>query len=253
VGTVLAQFDWRGRMQYAYVYPRVLLAFPRQSYLNLYAYRDYVRVFEEEFGPARTATTPGAFTGRAERSAHYRGFTLEAGTAPSRVLSVSALCDRSWDNLDYDLGAGRFPRVSPAALIDPEAPLDPGTADYSLLQASLVVQPTEALRVSGSWEHGRLTRDDTDRDVFDQQLSSLRVEYAFSRDTWLRGRLDHDSLDGRMFQQLVFGWTPRPGTAFYLGYDETGEWSDTQPRRYARRERKVFAKLSWAFRSRLAR
>jgi hypothetical protein len=251
--TLLVQFDGRGRMQYAYVYPRLLLAFPRQGFLNLYAYKDYARVFEEEFAPARSATRPGAFAGRAERSTDYHGFTVEAGTAPSRSLSLQVAYDRSWDNLDYDLGAGRFPRVSPGALLDPDAPLDPGPADYSLRAATLALRPTEALRVSGSYEHGRLTRDDTGLDVFDQRLASLRAHYAFTRDAWLRARLDYDSLDGRMFQQLVFGWTPRPGTALYAGYDETGEWSLGPDRRYTRRDRTLFAKLSWAVRTRLGR
>ncbi|MGE0453209.1 MAG: hypothetical protein AB7O37_01485 [Vicinamibacteria bacterium] len=60
VNTLLAQFDWRGRMQYAYVYPRLLLTFPRQSSLNLYGYTDYVRVFEEELGAARSGGRLGA-------------------------------------------------------------------------------------------------------------------------------------------------------------------------------------------------
>ena len=249
--TLLGQFDWRGRMQYAYVYPRVLLTLPRQGFLNLYAYRDYLRVFEEEFGPPRSATQPGAFAGPGERSTRYHGFTVEAGTAPWQSLSVSVAYDRSWNNLDYDLGAGRFPRVSPGALLDPEAPLDPGPADSSYLTASLALQPTEALRVEGRYEHGRLTRQDTRRDVYDQHLASLRVQRAFGRDTSVRGRLDYDSLDGRMFQQVVFAWTPRPGTAFYLGYDETGAWSEGPRPRYARRQRTAFVKLSWALRTRL--
>jgi len=62
-----------------------------------------------------------------------------------------------------------------------------------------------------------MIRDDTGREVFDQRLASFRLHYAFSRDVWLRGRLDYDSLDGRMFHQAVFAWTPRPGRGFYLG------------------------------------
>ncbi len=251
VETSLVQFDWRGRMQYSYFYPRVLLAFPRQSFLNLSGYKDYARVFEEELGPSRSPTTPGAFVGPAERSSDYHGFTIEAGTAPSQRVSVSAVYDRSWDNLDYDLGAGRFPRVSPGALLDPDAPLDPGPADSSFVSATLALQPTEALRVAASYEHGRLTRDDTGLDAFDQHLTSLNLQYAFSPFTWVRGRLDYDSLDRRIFRQVVFGWTPRPGTALYLGYDETGEWSEGAPARYARRRRSVFAKLSWSQRTRL--
>ncbi|MBI4881586.1 MAG: hypothetical protein HY812_18295, partial [Planctomycetes bacterium] len=54
--TTLVQFDWRGRSQYAYHFPRVALNFKRQTFLQLAAYYDYARLFEEEFGARRTAT-----------------------------------------------------------------------------------------------------------------------------------------------------------------------------------------------------
>jgi hypothetical protein len=256
VDTTHVQFDWRGRMQYAYTYPRLLLTFPRQGYLNLSAYEDYQRVFEEEFGPARTAGRPGAFAGpRGERSSFYGGFTVDGGVAPSQRLSLSALYDRSWGNLDFDLGAGpRYPRVSPAALADPKAPLDPGPGASTSMAATLAWQPTAALRLSGTWERSRLTRDDTGRVAYDQSLASLRAQYAFSRFASLRGRIDYDSLDRGTFAQAVFGWSPRPGTALYAGYDETGDFLEAaapaRASRYARRTRTVYGKLSWAFRTR---
>jgi hypothetical protein len=256
VDTTLVQFDWRGRMQYAYTYPRLLLTFPRQGFLNLSAYQDYQRVFEEEFGPGRTAGTPGAFAGpRGERSSFYAGFTIDGGIAPSQRLSVSALFDRSWGNLDFDLGAGpRYPRVSPGALADPDAPLDPGPGASRSVAATLAWQPTAALRISGSWERSSLTRDDTGRVAYDQGLASLRAQYAFTRFASLRGRVDYDSLDRGVFAQAVLGWSPRPGTAVYAGYDETGDLTEpgapAHASRYARRTRTVYGKVSWAFRTR---
>jgi len=243
-------------MQYAYTYPRLLLTFPRQGTLNLSVYQDYQRVFEEEFGPARTAETPGAFAGPSgERSSFYGGFTIDGGIAPSQRLSVSALFDRSWGNLDFDLGAGpRYPRVSPAALADPGAPLDPGPGTSRSLAATVAWQPTAALRLSGSWERSSLTRDDTGRVAYDQGLASLRAQYAFTRFASLRGRLDYDSLDRGVFAQAVLGWSPRPGTAVYAGYDETGDFTEpgapARASRYARRTRTVYGKVSWVFRTR---
>jgi hypothetical protein len=245
LNTGLAQFDWQGRMQYAYLYPRLVLNLRRQSYVHLSAYRDYLRVFEEEFGPGRSPGHPGTFAGRPERSTVYGGVTLEAGTAPSRAFSLRALLDRSWNNLDYDLGAGsRFPRVSPGALIDPHAPQDPGPADSSYAYGAVVYQPAEALRLTLQYERQRLRRQDTDRLVFDQGLTSFRGQYALSRFGWVRGRIDHDSLEGRLLAQLTLGWTPRPGTALYAGYDETGFW---QGRRLSRT---FFVKASWSGRFR---
>jgi hypothetical protein len=255
VDTTLVQFDWRGRMQYAYTYPRLLLTFPRQGYLNLSGYEDYYRVFEEEFGPPRTAARPGAFAGpRGERSSFYGGFTIDGGVAASQRLSVSALYDRSWNNLDFDLGAGpRYPRVSPGALADPAAPLDPGPGDNLSVGATLAWQPTEALRLSGTYERSRLTRHDTGRVAYDQSLTSLRAQYAFSRFASLRTRLDYDSLDRGLFAQAVMGWSPRPGTAVYAGYDETGDFTAPgtpfRASRYARRTRTVYCKVSWSLRT----
>jgi hypothetical protein len=244
--TGLVQFDWQGRLQYAYAYPRLLLNLRRQSFVHLAAYRDYLRVFEAEFGPPRTATTPGAFAGpSAERSTLYHGFSVEAGTAPSRALSLRALVDRSWNNLDYDLGAGpNYPRVSPGALLDPAAALDPGPADSAYALAAVVYQPAEALRLSVQYERSHLRRQDTARLVFQQNIASFRGQYALSRFAWVRARLDHDSLDDRVLRQLTFGWTPRPGTAVYAGYDETGFW------RGQRLARTVFLKASWSGRFR---
>ncbi|MET0554297.1 MAG: carbohydrate binding family 9 domain-containing protein [Vicinamibacteria bacterium] len=246
--TTLVQFDWRGRMQYAYTYPRLLLTFPRQGYLNLSAYQDYQRVFEEEFG--RPFAGP-----RGERSSFYGGFTVDGGVAPSQRLSVSALYDRSWGNLDFDLGAGpRYPRVSPAALADPGAPLDPGPGASESVAATLAWQPTEALRLSGTWERSRLTRDDTGRVAYDQSLASVRAQYAFTRFASLRARLDYDSLDRGVFAQAVLGWSPRPGTVVYAGYDETGDFTEpaapARASRYGRHTRTVYCKVSWALRTR---
>ena len=250
INTALIQFDWRARAQYGYTYPRLLLAFKRQTHLNLSAYRDYVRVFEEEFGPGRTPVRAGAFIGDPERSSWYHGFTLDAGTSPSQAIRFSAIYDRSWNNLDYDQGAGRFPRVSPAALLDSSAALDPGPANSTYFSATTTLQPTPSLRLSLAYERSRLTRQDTGLDVYRQHLVTSRALVSISRFVWIRGRLDYDSLDRRMFHQAVVAWTPKPGRAVYAGYDETGEWSESAtPRgvlKYARRGRTLFVKASWS-------
>jgi hypothetical protein len=250
INTTLAQFDWRARMQYAYFYPRLLLAFKRQTYLNLSAYRDYARVFEEEFGAARTTSSPGAFLGASERSTWYHGLTLDTGTSPTRSITAGFVFDRSWNNLDFDRGAGRFPRVSPAALLDAKAPLDPGPADSRYLGLRATWQPSALARLTLSYEASRLTRQDTGLDAYRQRIASGRLLVSLSRFLWIRGRVDYDSLDRHMFHQLVLAWTPKPGRAIYAGYDETGEWmSGPEPRAplsYARQGRTIFVKASWS-------
>ncbi len=87
--TVLTQYDWQGRRRYGFHFPRLLLNFKQQTFLNFYLYCDFMRLFEEEFGPQRTATRPGEFAGASERSTVYKGFVIEAGTAPSKKYDLN--------------------------------------------------------------------------------------------------------------------------------------------------------------------
>ncbi len=219
--TFLEQFDWRGRRQYGYHFPSLLLNFKHQTFLNFYLYRDFLRLFEEEFGPHRTATRPGAFAGASERSTVFKGLVIQAGTAPSKKYSFKASIDNAWDQFDFDFGAGqKFPRVSPAALVNPNAPLDPGPGKALNMTASATYQPIDALRVSLDYTKSRLVRNDIKRVAFDQNLYSLRTNYYFTRFTFARTRLDYDTMIANVRGQFLLGWTPNPGTALYMGYNE---------------------------------
>ena len=85
------------------------------------AYADYLRLFEEEFGVP--------FSGSPERRTVYTGYYAQLDSTPSRAWSGTLVPPHSWNTFDYDFGGGpKYPRVSPAALADPAAPLDPGPA-----------------------------------------------------------------------------------------------------------------------------
>jgi hypothetical protein len=223
--------------------------------LNLYAYNDYVRFFEEEFGPKRSATQQGAFYGDPERSTFYRGFSVEGGTSPNKKYSFSVSLDRAWDFPDYDFGGGpRYPRVSPAALADPNAPLDPGPGSTFYLTGSAAYQPADALRISLDFTKSKLTRNDTRLVAFDQNLYTLRSNYFFTRFIFVRARLDYDSLIGNIRGQFLWGWTPNPGTSLYIGYNEDLNLNGFSPitnapeRGLRRNRRTFFIKLSYLFR-----
>ena len=215
------QFDWRARMQYSFQAVRAQFNLRRQTYLKADIYEDYQRVFEEEYGPKRTASRPGAFVGEPERSTRWKGYTLEAGTSPTKKYAAAVILDQSWKAFDYDLGNGpRFPRVSPAALLDPAAPFDPGKGDTLDLNLNFSWQPTDSLRLSLGRVSSRLLRLDTMRTAYYQQLYSLRSAYQFTRSTFVRARADYDTLRSNLSSQLLVGWTPNPGTAFYAGYND---------------------------------
>jgi hypothetical protein len=253
--TFLTQFDWEGRRQYGYHYPRLLLNFKRQTFVNFHMYRDFMRLFEEEFGPQRTATRPGAFAGEPERSTVYRGVVIEAGTSPSKKYSFSFNIDNAWDYFDFDFGAGpKFPRVSPAALADPNAPLDPGPGKSLNMTASATYQPADGLRIAFDYTKSRLVRNDNKRVAFDQNLYSLRANYYFTRFTFGRMRIDYDTMIANVRGQFLLGWTPNPGTALYLGYNDDlnydgyNSFTNRFEPGWERNRRVFFIKLSYLIR-----
>jgi hypothetical protein len=251
VNTIHVDCDWQGRMKYGYLYPRILLSFAKQSYVNVYGFVDYQRLLEEEFGPRRTATQQGAFSGEPERTTIYKGFSLEAGTTPIKQLTACIGVERAWGKFDFDFGyRPRFPRVSPAALEDSHAPLDPGTGLTLDISASVICQANEMLRISLGYTKSRLLREDTKRVAFDQNIVALGTTYQFSHSSFVRLQGEYESMLGRIRAQLLLGLTPSPGTAFYIGYNEDLNYNGYNPSTQAyerglfRNSRTFFLKIS---------
>jgi hypothetical protein len=99
-----------------------------------------------------------------------------------------------------------------------------------------------------------LRRDDTHQLAFDENVVSLKATYQFTRFIFARGRVDFDSLATNYKGQFLFGWTPTPGTAFYVGYNDdlthhgfspfTGQLEPG----FRRNGRTFFIKMSYLFR-----
>jgi hypothetical protein len=250
-----ANFDWRGRSQFLNTNSQINFSFPRQAYLGLGFQKGYERLFEEEFGPKRTATRSGAFLGDAERSTYrniYYGF---AGMTPSKAYSFDVEAVYTQGAFDFDFGSlPRFPRVSPAALLDPNAPLDPGPGNELSLYSTFTYKPTDTLRLSLGYTKDRLVRNDTKRVAFDDNIFELRGTYQFTRFTFARARVDYDTLAANIRAQFLLGWTPSPGTAFYIGYNDDLNYNGYNPftGRFEpdlrRNNRGFFIKMSYLFR-----
>jgi hypothetical protein len=132
--------------------------------------------------------------------------------------------------LDYDFGAGpKFPRVSPGALIDPNAPQDPGPGNNVHIESNLSYQPTNALSLSLDYTRDSLARRDTRKLAFVENIYTLRGTYQFTRFLAARARIDYDSLGSSVRGQFLFGWTPNPGTAFYVGYNDDLNFNGFNP------------------------
>ncbi len=219
--TVAAQFDWKGRTTLAYVWPRAAFNLPRLTSVNIGPFVDYQRIFEEEFGPKRSATRAGAFSGAGYRETVWHGFAVAWTTTPDRRWKTSGSIAWSWHVFDYDFGGGlRFPRVSLAALANPRAPLDPGKANSFGGALAVEWTPTAAMRLDASYTRSRLTRNDTGLLAHDENLWSAQTVYRFGRFASVRLRADYRTSVGSLRPQLLAAWTPNPGTAVYAGYND---------------------------------
>ena len=192
-----------------------------------------------------------------ERSAPRRDVYFYVETVPSKKYSFFIFTIYRMGQLDFDFGTENpdFPRVSPAALaFGQEAPLDPGAGDELTVEASANYQPTDALRLSLGYNKQRLSRRDTDLVAFDDNIYTLRGTYQFTRFWFARARVDYTSLGRRARGQFLLGWTPNPGTTFYVGYNDDMNRNGLNPFSgelepgLRRNGRLFFIKMSYLFR-----
>ena len=131
---------------------------------------------------------------------------------------------------------------------------DPGPGSELSANLGLSYHPTNSLSLSLSYNKDRLVRRDTDRVAFDDNIYSFRSTYQFSRFVFVRARIDYDTLSSNARAQFLFGYTPNPGTAFYVGYNDdlvrngfspfTGQLEPG----FRRNGRTFFIKMSYLFR-----
>ncbi|HEX8423282.1 MAG TPA: DUF5916 domain-containing protein, partial [Pyrinomonadaceae bacterium] len=214
--------DWQGNLQNWNDEFQFGLNFQRQTFFRVGYNGGYERVFESEFGANRTATRAGAFAGEnSERGAYLKNVFAYGASTVNKQIYFFTFFGYRWGQLDYDFGnLPKYPRVSPAALADPDAPLDPGAGNLLQYELNLDYKPTSALSSSLTYIKNRMTRRDTRLVAFDTNIVTLRTTYQFTRFISLRARVDYDSLAANARGQFLLGWTPNPGTAFYAGYND---------------------------------
>ena len=237
-------FDWQGRDRLVNNEVELHFNLQRQGSLAIGFETGYERLFEDEFGASREANPACVITNtctfsssRDERSTPTHKIYIVAGATPTKKLTFLSVVRFSGGDFDFDFGAGpRFPRVSPVAIAARNAaaqgicsgtpvpavcnaPLDPGPGSMFSMDATAGYQPTASLNFSFSFTKQRLRRDDTRLVAFDDNILSLKSTYQFTRFVFTRARVDFDSLASNIQGQFLFGWTPNPGTAVYVGYN----------------------------------
>jgi hypothetical protein len=270
-------YDFQGRNQMWEWEFQNQFNFKNQSYIGIGYERAYERLFEEEFGAIRLPAGPGRPDGRpgrffgpdSERSSHKNHYFFYAGTRPSQQWQIEYYTNYRDGAFDFDFGAGpKYPRVSPAALLFREAiaaglcpsasicraPLDPGAGGLLEMGLYVLYQPISPLRLTLDYTRNRLRRYDTGLTAFDVNLVTLRGTYQFTRATFTRARVDYDSVRRSLQGQFLLGWTPNPGTAFYLGYNDDTTYNGYNPfsenleQGFRRNGRTFFIKMAYLFR-----
>jgi hypothetical protein len=249
-------YDFQGRIQNWESEFNMELRLRRNGYFGLAWEPAYERILEEEFGPKRTATREGAFYGADdERSVQKNHFFIYGGAQPTKKITFSARAVYRMNHLDLDFGGGRrFPRISPAALLlGQDAPLDPGAGNLFEFTGGVAYQPSGALRMSLNILKNRLVRKDTGRVAFDTNIFTLRTTYQFTKFTFARAIIDYNTLNTRARGQFLLAWTPNPGTAFYVGYNDDLTYGFNSISRaiipgFRRNGRTFFIKMSYLFR-----
>jgi hypothetical protein len=273
-------FDWQGRSQIFNNESQIQFSLRRQTYFGIGLDKGYERVFEEEFGPTRKAlgssceitNTCTFWGGDSERSASNWGMYVFGGSTPTKKINFNFFVNQAYGSLDFDFGAGpRYPRVSIPAVaarnaqavgkcngpVVPavcRAPLDPGPGAFFNANGSVTYQPSNPLNITLSLTKQTLRRDDTQLLAFDENIVSLRSTYQFTRFIFARGRIDYDTLASNVKAQFLFGYTPNPGTAFYVGYNDDlnrngfNPFSGQLEPGFRRNGRTFFVKMSYLFR-----
>jgi hypothetical protein len=276
-------YDWKGRSQEGFVGTQLSFQLQGSLFIGTETGIGYERLFEEEFGAKRTAARPsqGAFFGAPERSAYQPYANININKTFSKKLSGYAFVGANWNNYDFDFGGGsRFPRVSQAyqsylsgsefqaylqnlALpvdqrqqirLPNEPALDPGEGTQFELSVGFNYKPIDPLRFSLDYSKTRFKRYDTDRVSFDSNIATLRSTYQFTRFLFARTRIDYNSLRSNVSGQMLLGYNPNPGTAFYVGYNDNFNYNGFNPftgqyePRFERNVRTFFIRASYLFR-----
>lgn len=215
------------------------------------------KIYEDEFGARRNSHQQGIFYGTDFREARQFTSRIDAEKTFNKRISLDAGVGFATNIFDLDFGAGKkYPRVSPAALLG-ISKLDPGPSFNLFYDIGTNLRPTDPWSISFSYRRQRLTRNDTHLTALDSNIYSLRSTYQFTRSTFARVRMDYQALDGSVDSQLLFGWNPNPGTAVYVGYNDSSfyrgfnDFNDRFDDGLRRDGRRFFIRMSYLFRKSL--
>lgn len=247
-------FDEQGRIQSLSTSFNTEWSFQNELSIETGTDFEHSRIYEDEFGAKRNVNQQGIFFGEDFRTANQFTVDAEIDKNFGKKISVGAGFGITTNSFDFDFGASeRYPRVSPAALLG-SSQLDPGKGLSFSYDVGIDLQPTDPWSIELSYEREKLRRNDNKLTAFDSNIYSLRSTYQFTRFIFTRVRMDYETVDGTINSQLLFGWSPNPGTAFYVGYNDNSnyrafnEFRNRFDEGFRQDGRRFFIRFSYLFR-----
>lgn len=234
-------YDWSGRLQSWRLGTNVSMALQRTMFLFMETSMAHERLYEEEFGLKRVPTRIGRFFGEPTRSAWQQSIYAELGQTLNKQIYYYAWFNYRRNAFDFFFPAGN-------------GQINPGPGQTWDSEANIEYKPIDPLRASVSYRKSRLVRNDNRVRTFDADIVSVRSTYQFTRFMFTRLRLDYNSLNDNYAGQLLFGWTPSPGKAFYVGYNDNFNYNGVNPftgnvdQGFERNSRTFFVRVSYLFR-----
>ncbi len=264
-GSTSINIDESGRLLSAQFNIRSQFNFQNQLGIDFSGGTTHEKIYEDEFGARRNPNQQGEFAGAPERTTTQ--FFGEVGIEKSfgKRFGFDAEVGFNANEFDLDFGASeKYPRVSPVylryledLLLNPnleEPPLDPGKGFLLRFETGINLQPADPFNIRFNYDRRRLKRNDNGRVAFDSNILSLRSTYQFTRFIFTRLRVDYESVRGTVNSQLLFGWNPSPGTAFYVGYNDNSlykgfnDFNGRFDEGFRRDGRSFFIRMSYLFR-----
>lgn len=245
-------YDWSGRIQSWRAGTNINFSLQRSIFGFVEGWTGYEKIYEEEFGLKRMPTRPlsGQFFGEPTRSTWKQGFYTEMGQTVNKYFNYYFWASFTNNAFDY------FGRR--ATIEDPNVfKQHPGPGKSFSGGASFELKPITPLRFSVDYQKARLVRDDNKVRSFDSDIVSIRSTYQFSRFLFTRARLDYNSLEQNYAGQILLGYAPSPGKAFYVGYEDDLNRDGFNPYTgnfepgFVRNRRKFFIRASYLFRKTL--
>lgn len=120
-------------------------------------------------------------------------------------------------------------------------------------ELTVILRPTTKLNSETLWLRSSLKSRVDGANLFKQDIIRNRTVYQFNLFNAARSIVEYDTAQRRLLMNLLYAYTPRPNTAFFVGYGDT-LFNGLDPLDNRRRpgvfrqSRSLFAKVSYNFR-----